>query len=74
MTENYSDLLKLSDEEIKKRCNQVAATTQPGLAYFAAELDRRAQGRVNTKLIRLTVATLVVAIIAAILTAIQLLK
>ena len=53
---NYSELSKLTDEELVGRYDAIAESTVVGLAFYREEIARREQARQNRLVVRLTFA------------------
>ena len=51
----------MSAEEVERRYNEVAKSTQVGAGYYLEELVRRRNDRRETLLVRLTIATTILA-------------
>ena len=71
MAMKHDDLKKLSDNELKKRCDDMAKITVVGLNYFAEEIKRRQQHKFNKLNISISIFSLIVAIVAIVVALIK---
>ncbi len=71
MAMKHDDLKKLSDNELKKKFDEIAENTMVGLNYYKEEILRRQQRRFNRCNISLSIFSLIVAISAIVVTLVK---
>jgi hypothetical protein len=79
MALKLADFLALSDEELIRRYDDLAKTTEPGLDWYREELNRRAHERDTAAMhqltrwtVRLAAVSVVVAVVALVVAIISL--
>jgi Mg2+ and Co2+ transporter CorA len=73
MSYSYRTLTGTSTEQLITEHDQIAVNTNVGVDFYLAELRRREQDQTNKIMVRLTVATAILAALAVVISVISLL-